>query len=137
MLHHRHARIVALIAVERGEPEESPATNLTAEPESPRRFAVARGVSLRREYRNYAQRGRRRLFYPLCKRILRAPEILPIEERPLPVKPSGAAHGFHVGATAGVVRRSIQIAGRCLHLANSCFAREVQTATGNLDTSAN
>ena len=133
MLHHGQTRIVAVVAVQRGEPEELVAPDLTAQADTPYCFVVRRRIKLRRavwtivKERNRGQSsgriigkdGRGGLRDPLAKWIPRPPGVLAVEEKSLPVQPIGAAQGLNVHPPAGSAQPfGLRVAGRCFHFAD-------------------
>src|ERR1039458_2074308 len=123
MFHHRKPRIVAVVTVEGGKPEELVTANPAAHADAPGHLVVRRGVGLRRSVRRRLvrsarilkiikdrkrggvvrreRRGRPGLRYPLGKGIPRAPGVLAVKEKSLSVQPVGTALGLHVHSSAG------------------------------------
>src|ERR1035437_10518954 len=122
MFHHRKPRVVAVITIERCKPEELVTANPASHADTPCHLVVRRGVGLRRsigtiikEWRR-DQRGWRSLCDPLGKGIPRAPGVLAVEEKPLPMQLIGAALGLHVHApTRSPGCGGLPVAGPRLH----------------------
>src|ERR1700676_2837667 len=96
MLYRRDRWIVALIPINRREPED-PVPAQTAPPaRSPSIFPVARAEWKCCKHGHGEQRTWRALLHPLRERVPRAQEILPIEEKRPPMQPFGPAPRFQM-----------------------------------------
>ena len=100
IFHCGQAGVVAVVAVERGEPEELVALELAAHANAPGEFVVRRRVGQRGKA---GRGGGACVLNPLRKWILRAPVVLPVEEEALAVQFVAAAFGLHAHAAAGGV----------------------------------
>ena len=128
MLHHRQARIVAVVAVQCREPEELVAADAAARAKAPHHLVVRWRIWPRRKHRDGAgwiecERGRRGLRDPLREGVPGAPGVLAVEERSLAVESITAALGANGGASAGGAHAlSFGIAGDSCYLADRSFA---------------
>ena len=145
MFHHRQSRIVAVIAVESGKPEELVAADVAAHAETADDLMVWRGIRLRRsgramiEDRNGERRsgwiigqiGRRGLSDPLREGVPCAPVVLAVEEESLAVQSITAAFGANGGASAGGAHAlCFHVAGGGSHLADGSFTYAEPAPTG-------
>src|ERR1039458_2887234 len=123
MLYAGQPRVISLVAVQSCKPEQLVSANVAAQTESPLHFTVRRGIGFRRKHGRSGECGWRGFFYPLGEGILRAPRILAIEQKGLPVQPVGPAAGLHFHAPAGGSRCCrLHIAGNRLHFSDCRLA---------------